>query len=63
MELGLVAASFAQGDIFEGIRALVIDKDNRPRWTPATLGDVREADIEAYFAPLGPDEDFGGRRR
>ena len=30
-------------DFFEGIRALVIDKDRAPRWNPATLGAVDEA--------------------
>ncbi len=39
-------------DFFEGIRAVVIDKDNAPKWRPATLDLVRSADVEAYFAPL-----------
>jgi len=43
-------------DLFEGIRALVIDKDKRPRWRPDRLDDVAEADVDAYFAPLGEDE-------
>jgi enoyl-CoA hydratase/carnithine racemase len=51
MELGLVAASFAQGDFLEGIRALLIDKDNRPRWRPDRLEDVTPAMVAAFFAP------------
>ncbi|MGE4221132.1 MAG: enoyl-CoA hydratase/isomerase family protein, partial [Alphaproteobacteria bacterium] len=32
------------------------DKDNAPRWRPDRLEAVSEADIDAYFAPLGPDD-------
>ena len=39
-------------DFYEGVRALLIDKDNAPRWSPATLADVSEVDVAAYFAPL-----------
>jgi enoyl-CoA hydratase len=39
-------------DFYEGVRALIIDKDNQPRWRPGTLRDVGVADIEHYFAPL-----------
>jgi enoyl-CoA hydratase len=43
----------ARPDFREGIRAVLVDKDNRPRWNPPTLAGVREADVEACFAPLG----------
>ena len=49
MELGLVAACFEQGDFLEGIRALMIDKDNRPRWRPATLAQVTPAMVDRFF--------------
>ncbi|MEW2129983.1 enoyl-CoA hydratase/isomerase family protein [Streptomyces sp. NPDC005435] len=45
-------------DLVEGIRAQVIDKDRRPRWSPATLAEVTEADVERYFTPLG-ERDLG----
>jgi enoyl-CoA hydratase/carnithine racemase len=35
MELNLIHACFEQGDMQEGIRALIIEKDNQPRWKPA----------------------------
>ena len=43
----------AEHDFCEGIRALVIDKDNTPEWRPSNLQDVTEAEVAAYFAPLG----------
>ena len=39
-------------DFYEGTRAVVIDKDQAPVWSPASLDDVSEEDIETYFAPL-----------
>ncbi|MEO1250445.1 MAG: enoyl-CoA hydratase/isomerase family protein, partial [Pseudomonadota bacterium] len=43
-------------DFFEGIRALLIDKDNTPNWQPDNLADVSEAMIEAHLAePAGGD--------
>jgi enoyl-CoA hydratase/carnithine racemase len=49
MELVMVRQCFIQGDIIEGVRALLIDKDNTPRWNPAILKDVTLPMIEAFF--------------
>lgn len=43
-------------DFYEGVRAIIIDKDQSPKWQPATLADVKASDVEAYFASLGEDE-------
>jgi enoyl-CoA hydratase len=43
-------------DFQEGVRAVLIDKDNAPRWSPARVEDVPDALLDAIFAPLGPDE-------
>ncbi|MET3892856.1 enoyl-CoA hydratase [Bosea sp. OAE506] len=52
-----IVSRIAHGhDFYEGVRAVVIDKDQAPRWRPATLDDVVPADITAYFAPLGAAE-------
>ena len=46
-------------DFFEGVRAVVIDKDQTPHWRPDRLADVSAADIEAYFtAPVDGDLEF-----
>lgn len=43
-------------DFSEGVRAALIDKDNKPNWRPGRLEDVSEAMVEAYFAPRDTDE-------
>ncbi|MGA7385242.1 MAG: enoyl-CoA hydratase/isomerase family protein [Methylocella sp.] len=49
-------------DFYEGVRAVIIDKDNRPLWHPAGVESVEPAGIEAYFAPLLEGElDFGAQ--
>jgi enoyl-CoA hydratase len=44
-------------DFFEGVRAVIVDKDNHPRWQPASLEAVDPAVIEHHFASLG-DQDL-----
>jgi enoyl-CoA hydratase/carnithine racemase len=41
----------AHPDFVEGIRALLVDKDRKPRWTPASLEDVTPALVEDHFRP------------
>lgn len=45
-------------DFAEGVRALIVDKDNAPRWVPATIAAVRASDIAPYFAPMGEGEEL-----
>jgi enoyl-CoA hydratase len=51
MEWNIVSRMDERSDFAEGIRALIIDKDNRPRWNPARLDQVRDEDIARYFEP------------
>ncbi|MEH6375395.1 enoyl-CoA hydratase/isomerase family protein [Streptomyces sp. KLMMK] len=55
-EYRVSCAALASPDLVEGIRAQVIDKDRSPRWSPATLAEVGEADVARFFAPLGGRE-------
>lgn len=48
-ELGIVTSLAASPDLVEGIRARVIDKDRRPRWSPSTIAEV---DVEATLATV-----------
>ena len=43
-------------DFYEGIRAVIIDKDNKPRWQPPTLAEVDPTSVDRYFEPLGERE-------
>lgn len=52
-----VATRVAQRhDFLEGVRAVIVDKDNAPRWNPATPEGVTDHVIDQIFAPLPEDE-------
>jgi enoyl-CoA hydratase len=53
MEYRLSQRFMAGSDFFEGVRAVLVDKDNQPRWQPDRLEAVSDAMVEACFAPLG----------
>ncbi|XP_021692854.2 3-hydroxyisobutyryl-CoA hydrolase-like protein 2, mitochondrial isoform X1 [Hevea brasiliensis] len=40
-------------DLFEGIRARLLDKDFAPKWNPPSLGEVSEDMVDCHFSPLG----------
>lgn len=52
MELHLDRQWFNDGDIAEGVRALLVDKDKQPRWNPPTIGQLRPARVNAFFEGL-----------
>ncbi|WNC08470.1 enoyl-CoA hydratase/isomerase family protein [Pseudomonas coleopterorum] len=52
LELHLNRQWFEQGDLIEGVRALLIDKDKNPRWNPPTLDRLTPARIEPFFQGL-----------
>ena len=37
-------------------QALLIDKDQAPRWQPATIAEVSDSTVDAYFTPIGERE-------
>jgi enoyl-CoA hydratase len=55
-EFRIVSRIIHGHDFYEGVRAVIVDKDNAPRWRPSTLGEVTKAEIERHFAPLDCDE-------
>ena len=50
VELAASLTCATRPDLAEGIRALLIDKDRRPRWRPATLAEVSPEWLEGFFA-------------
>jgi enoyl-CoA hydratase len=48
----------ARHDFREGVRAVIVDKDNKPVWDPADLAGVTEAMLDAIFAPLPADQEW-----
>lgn len=54
MEFRLSQAFMAGHDFYEGIRALLVDKDKQPRWAPAALADVSGTAVADHFESLGP---------
>jgi enoyl-CoA hydratase/carnithine racemase len=66
MEEGIAYQMMKGHDFFEGVRALLIDKDKNPKWQPPTLDQVERKTIDEYFVvvqdrvnkyidPLDPD--------
>jgi len=47
-----------RNDFIEGVRALIVDKDNQPKWDPATPEEVSDHLIDRIFAPLDPDAEW-----
>lgn len=56
LEYRLTQHFMAAHDFYEGVRALLIDKDQAPKWRPGTLEAVSETIVDGYFAPLGASE-------
>ncbi|NIF17824.1 enoyl-CoA hydratase/isomerase family protein [Pantoea sp. Cy-639] len=52
MELHIDRQWFEYGDIIEGVRALIIDKDKQPRWNPPTLAGLTAQRVDQFFEGL-----------
>jgi enoyl-CoA hydratase/carnithine racemase len=57
MELGLVYRTFDEGDMIEGVRALMIDKDRSPKWRITHIEHVEDHQIDRIFASPWHGED------
>eukprot|EP00262_Sarcandra_glabra_P008433 TRINITY_DN21959_c0_g1_i1.p1 TRINITY_DN21959_c0_g1~~TRINITY_DN21959_c0_g1_i1.p1 ORF type:complete len:384 (+),score=72.15 TRINITY_DN21959_c0_g1_i1:259-1410(+) len=47
-----ILRSVTTGDIYEGIRALTVDKDNAPKWDPLSLDNVSREKLDPVFQPF-----------
>jgi len=57
-EFRIVSRIVRGHDFYEGVRAVIVDKDQAPRWQPATLDAVGAAEVERHFAPLASELDL-----
>ncbi|WP_246504716.1 enoyl-CoA hydratase/isomerase family protein [Microvirga antarctica] len=55
-EFRIVSRILDGEDFYEGVRAVLIDKDGAPRWNPPDLAAIDAGEIARFFAALGPDE-------
>ena len=51
-EFRIVSRIVRGEDFYEGVRAVIVDKDNAPHWRPASLAEVTDGEVERHFAPL-----------
>jgi enoyl-CoA hydratase len=61
VEFRLCTRLFEDGEFIEGVRALIIDKDRKPKWSPSDLAGVSSQLVERYLAPLPADQELGLR--
>ncbi len=54
LELHLNHQWFAKGDVMEGVRALIIDKDKKPNWSPPSLAQVSTGQARNFFSGFQP---------
>jgi enoyl-CoA hydratase len=58
VEYRLTVRLFEDGEFPEGVRALIVDKDRRPKWSPPQLDGVTAEMVERYLSPLPPGQDL-----
>jgi len=58
MEYRLGGRVLVLPDFAEGVRAVIVDKDQNPQWNPVTPEGVTEEMLDAIFAPLAPEEEW-----
>ena len=58
MEYGIMVRLIRHPDFREGVRALLVDKDNAPRWQPAMAELIDNSEVESFFEPLSVEEQW-----
>jgi enoyl-CoA hydratase len=58
MEYRIASRVIVRPDFAEGVRAVIVDKDNAPKWDPATAEGVTDALVDGIFAPLPAQEEW-----
>lgn len=57
-EMRIVTRIVDGHEFYEGVRAVIVDKDQKPEWHPAAIADVDPAAVDRYFAPMADDLRF-----
>jgi len=58
MEHRLVTRCCENDDFYEGVRALLIDRDNKPQWNPSSIEQVSDELVDSYFKPLPSEQEL-----
>lgn len=58
MEYRISQKFMTEHDFYEGVRAVLIDKDNKPKWKPSTINEVLDETIEKYFEKLPSSQEL-----
>jgi len=58
MEHRLVTRCCEDSDFYEGVRATLVDRDNKPVWKPSCLAEVTEDRVDWYFSPLPQEREL-----
>ena len=56
MEYRMVSKVMSDHDFYEGVRALIIDKDNKPLWKPGNIDEISDETIDEFFKNLENNE-------
>ena len=58
MEYRIGSRVLVRHDFIEGVRAVIVDKDNAPKWDPSTPEGVTDTLLDEIFAPLPAEEEW-----
>ncbi len=56
LEFRMMSRMMKTADFYEGVRAVLVDKDRQPKWNPSEIDAVKHSHIEPFFAPLPEGE-------